>query len=145
LKSYLDASFLVSLYAPDTNSAAALHTVESASAILFITALAEVELVNALELRVFRKEASHSQVKSSLRDFQQDLLLGIFKMTPFPESVFVRARQLSQQTSSRLGTRTADILNVAAALELGADAFYSFDKQQRKLAQAVGLKLNPIP
>jgi hypothetical protein len=31
---------------------------------------------------------------------------------------------------------------VAAALELGVDVLYSFDKQQRKLARAVRLKIN---
>jgi hypothetical protein len=31
---------------------------------------------------------------------------------------------------------------VAAALELGVDCLYSFDQQQRKLAQTVHLKLN---
>jgi hypothetical protein len=36
-------------------------------------------------------------------------------------------------------------LHVAAALELGVDFLYSFDQQQRKLAQAVRLKLNRAP
>jgi hypothetical protein len=40
------------------------------------------------------------------------------------------------------GTRTADLLHVAAALELGVDWLYSFDLQQRKLAQTLRLKLN---
>ena len=53
-----------------------------------------------------------------------------------------RARELSRQTTARLGTRTADLLHVAAALEIEADCLYSFDKQQRKLARAVRLKLN---
>jgi predicted nucleic acid-binding protein len=56
--------------------------------------------------------------------------------------VFERARLLSRQTTAKLGTRTADLLHVAAALELGADYLYSFDLQQRKLAQTVRLKLN---
>jgi predicted nucleic acid-binding protein len=58
------------------------------------------------------------------------------------DAFFERARQLSRQTTAKLGTRTADLLHVAAALELGADYFYSFDRQQRKLAQSVRLKLN---
>jgi predicted nucleic acid-binding protein len=56
--------------------------------------------------------------------------------------VFDKARQLSWRTTSKLGTRTADLLHVAAALELGADYFYSFDKQQRKLAESLRLKVN---
>ena len=45
---------------------------------------------------------------------------------------------------ARLGTRTADLLHVAAALELGSDWFYSFDRQQRKLAQAAKLNVQSI-
>jgi len=63
-------------------------------------------------------------------------------LRPLPEQAFDRARQLSRQPTAHLGTRTADLLHVAAALELGVDVLYSFDKQQRKLARAVRLKIN---
>ena len=107
-----------------------------------ITPLGELEVVNALGLRVFRKEVSAAQARSSLDDFEKDLRDGILQLRPLPEQVFERARQLSRQTTARLGTRTADLLHVAAALELGVDWLYSFDKQQRKLARAVRLKIN---
>jgi predicted nucleic acid-binding protein len=48
----------------------------------------------------------------------------------------------ARQTTRKLGTRTADLLHVAAALELSADYLYTFDQQQRKLAQTVRLKVN---
>jgi len=108
---------------------------------LLIT-LAELEVVNAFGLRVFRKEASASQARSSLIDFQQDVRDGIFEVRGTTEGTIERARQLSSQTTAKLGTRTADLLHVAAALELGADYLYSFDQQQRKLARTVHLKLN---
>jgi len=50
---------------------------------------------------------------------------------------------LALETTARLGTRASDLLHVPAAIELGAESFYSFDKQQRKLAQTVKLKVNP--
>lgn len=108
----------------------------------FISALVELEVVNALELRVFRKEISSSQAKSSLRDFEKDVLGGIVQLRPLSDHAFERARGLAKQTTARLGTRTADLLHVAAALELGVDYLYSFDQQQRKLAENVRLKLN---
>jgi predicted nucleic acid-binding protein len=49
---------------------------------------------------------------------------------------------LSRKTSAKLGTRTADLLHVASALDLEAQYLFSFDKRLRKLAQVVGLKLN---
>lgn len=108
----------------------------------FVSTFGELEVVNALGLRVFRKEATAAQFQSSLADFENDLRGGIFQVRNLPETVFERARQLSQQTTAKLGTRTADLLHVAAALELGAEHLFSFDQQQRKLALAVRLKLN---
>jgi predicted nucleic acid-binding protein len=108
----------------------------------FISALVELEAVNALELRVFRKEISSSQAQSSLKHFEKDILGGILQLRPLSDQAFERACRLAKQTAARLGTRTADLLHVAAALELGVDYLYSFDQQQRKLAEVVRLKLN---
>jgi len=44
-----------------------------------------------------------------------------------------------------LGTRAVDVLHVAAALELGATGFFTFGLKQRKMAEATGLILNPVP
>jgi predicted nucleic acid-binding protein len=139
---YLDTSFLVSLYSSDVNSDTAVRVMQASKGDRLITPLGELEVVNALGLRVFRKEVSAAQAQSSLDDFENDLRDGILQLRPLPEQVFERARQLSRQTTARLGTRTADLLHVAAALELGVDWLYSFDKQQRKLARAVRLKIN---
>jgi predicted nucleic acid-binding protein len=142
LKIYADASFLISLYSPDANSAVAGQTMQASAGERYVTVFGELEVVNALQLRVFRKELSGSQVQSSLSDFEKDMRDGIFLLRPLPEQVFERAGELSRQTTARLGTRTADLLHVAAALELAADYLYSFDQHQRKLARAVGLKVN---
>ena len=99
-------------------------------------------MVNAFGLRVYRKEVSAAQAQSSITDFENDLRDGILQLRGLSEPVFERARQLSRQTTAKLGTRTADLLHVAAALELGVDCLYSFDQQQRKLARTVRLKLN---
>jgi predicted nucleic acid-binding protein len=142
LKIYVDTSFLVSLYSLDANSAVAVHTMQASRGDRFLSTLGELEVVNALELRIFRKEISHAQAQSSLDDFEKHLREGVFDIRGFVDVFFDRARQLSRQTTAKLSTRTADLLHVAAALELGANYFYSFDQQQRKLAQAVRLKLN---
>ena len=108
----------------------------------FVSTFGELEVVNAMGLRVFRKEVSASQAQASLNDFENDLRKGVFELRGLSELIFGRAHQLSRQTTAKLGTRTIDILHVAAALELGADYLYSLDNQQRKLAHAVRLKLN---
>lgn len=142
MRTYADTSFLMSLYSPDANSPTAIDTMGSSKGDHYITVLGELEMVNALELRVFRKEITVSQAQSSLKDFEGDLRNGVFQLRSLSDQVFARSRQLSRQTTARLGIRTADLLHVAAALELEIDRFYTFDRQQRKLVQAVGLKLN---
>ncbi len=139
---YLDTSFLISLYSPDINSGIAARAMHTSKGERVITTLVELEVVNALELRVFRKEVSAAQAGASVVDFEKDLLDGILRLRPLSEEVFGRARELSRQSTAKLGTRTADLLHVAAALEFGVDAVYSFDQQQRKLVRAVGLKVN---
>jgi predicted nucleic acid-binding protein len=142
LKVYVDTSFLVSLYSPDANSAAAARAMQAFPADRFVTAFGELELVNALGLRLFRKEIAAAQAKSSWKDFESDLRDGVFHLRALTELAFERALRLSRQTTPRLGTRSADVLHVAAALELSVDRLYSFDERQRKLARAVRLKLN---
>jgi predicted nucleic acid-binding protein len=109
-----------------------------------ITPLCEAEAINAFELRVFRKQITRSQAEVSLNDFTLDLRNGVIQLRPLPNIAFERARQLSRQWTAALGSRTADVLHVSAALELGISSFFSFDIQQRKVAEAVGLKLNPF-
>ena len=142
MKIYADSSFLVSLYSADSNWATATRAMQASTGECFVSTLGELEVVNAFGLRVFRKEVSAVQAQSSVVDFEEDLRDGILQLRGLSDSMFERARQLSQETTAKLGTRTADLLHVAAALELGADFLYSFDQQQRKLAHAVRLKLN---
>ncbi len=142
MKVYADPSFVVSLYSPDANSSSAARTMQASSGDRFLTTFGELEIVNAMGLRIFRKEVSPSQAQSSLLEFEKDLRDGVFQLRGLPDSVLERARQLSRQTTAKLGTRTADLLHVAAALELAVDRLYTFDLHQRKLAQTLRLRLN---
>ncbi len=142
MKVYADPSFLVSLYSPDANSPAAARAMKASSSERFVTAFGELEVVNAMGLRVFRKEISAAQSQGSIIQFENDLRDGIFQLRGLADTVFERARELSRQTTAKLGTRSADLLHVAAALVLGADCLYTFDLHQRKLARTLRLKLN---
>jgi len=133
---------LVSAYAADANFESAIQAMERAGDILLVTVFGELEVLNALELRAFRKEMSRAQVDACAVNFGRDTKAGVFDLLPIPDSAFRRARELSRQTTARLGTRASDLLHVACALELGADGFYSFDKQQKRLAESLGLTVN---
>lgn len=142
---YIDTSVLVSLYCADANSALATSLLQNVNERLLISSLCEAEAVNAFSLRQFRKEITPRQADASARHLESDLRSQVFHLASLPPEAFARTRALSRQLTPRLGTRTADLLHVAAALELGADAFFTFAVQQRKAAIAAGLKTNPAP
>ncbi len=54
------------------------------------------------------------------------------------------AERLSTSYSENLGTRSMDILHVAAAVVLGLPEFFTFDKRQAALAKAAGLKVRSL-
>ena len=142
---YLDTSLIVSLYCLDANSAAAELLLQSTKGRFLITSLVELEAVNAFGLKEFRKEITSRQAVAALHNFDKAVSAGVFQLLILPETAFARARQLSLRLTPHLGTRSADLLHVAAALELGAATLFTFDLQQRKMAEAAGLKLNPLP
>ena len=142
MKAYLDSSFLFSLYAPDDHSPAAASEIKQFRGTLILSSLTELELANALELRVFRKELTREQVDRAHAGFSTDIqaaTLTVFELEP---GTFVRAKKLIMQTTSVLGCRTADILHVGAALEAGADRLFTFDQRQKALARRMKLETN---
>ncbi len=65
-------------------------------------------------------------------------------MSYYADSSFLAfpvAAALSRRHSASVGTRSMDILHVAAAKALRADEFISFDSRQRVLAMTLGLKV----
>lgn len=141
MSAYADTSFLVSLYLPDANSPKARGAVRSAPR-LCLTPWGELELVNAIELAVFRKMVRRHQAKLVLRDFEKDRG-GYFTLTDLPPESYARAERLARRHTRSIGTRSLDILHVAAALALRASGFYTFDDRQRQLARMEGLSVLP--
>lgn len=141
---YLDSSVIFSIQARDANTRIAIGLVQSASEPLILTQLCEVEFINALCRREFQKQITHAQAQDSINDLELNLRNGVYRLLPFPESVFSRARTISRSITPILGVRAADVLHVAAAIELGANALYTFDQRQHRTAKEVGLKVNPL-
>ena len=140
MRAYADTSFLVSLYTPDANSVSAAKKMEDLRTALLLTPFGELELSNALELRVRRGELTHSEVEAARAALKDDMEKGIYARRPLPGALFERAMEITRKRTARLGTRTLDVLHVACALTLLADTFYSFDRNQKRLARAEGLK-----
>ncbi|PWU12483.1 MAG: PIN domain protein [Verrucomicrobia bacterium] len=137
---YLDTSCLVKLYYPEPDSARVAGLV--AGKTICYTQLHELEFQNALQLKVFLKGATPSQIAAANGLIQTDLLSGVL-VAPAEnwEEILAEAVKLSQNHTSRLGCRSIDILHCAAAAVVGAAEFMTGDTRQRQLAQAIGLNL----
>jgi predicted nucleic acid-binding protein len=140
LTAYADTSFIASLYVLDENSPSAAEKMARAQLPVVISALVEFEFTNAVSLRVFRHEISRSLAKASHATFARDIQDGVFLVQPITSSIFDRAKQIAKTQTPVLGTRSLDVLHVAAALVLRADRFWTFDRHQRKLAATEGFK-----
>jgi hypothetical protein len=106
------------------------------------TWLHQLELRNALRLRVFRREITAAQRDASLNTLLADLAATVLaEASPPLSGLMTEAERLSALHTGKRGTRSLDILHVAAALILGQRIFLSFDQRQRSLARAVGLQV----
>ena len=142
---YADTGFLCSLYAPDAHSPKAFHAMARQASPLAFTWIHQWEFRNALRLRVFRKEITPVERDASLNLLLADLAGGILAHSqPQLPDVMTEAERLSATHSDRLGTRSLDILHVAAALVIGSQNFLTFDLRQTKLAKAAGLKVKTL-
>lgn len=139
-----DTSFLLSYYGEDGNSERARRLRAATTQPLRIHALNDFEFVNALRLLVFRKKISAQRMAAWLEGFEADKNAGILFPTEIDANAAVRrAEILSVARTETGGNRSYDILQVAAALVLGATEIWSFDGRQRALAAAEGLKVGP--
>lgn len=108
---------------------------------LLVTSVGELEVTNAISLRVFRGEISPAASKAALALLRKDVEDGVLMVRALPAAAFERAKQLARKHTPRLGTRSLDILHVAAVLTLQAEALYTFDIRQAKLAAAESISL----
>jgi predicted nucleic acid-binding protein len=137
LSIYADTSFFVSLYLPDRYSAETERRMASKPRV-WLTPLHIAEWTHAVSQHVFRKEISLREAGQAHAELERDRETGLWLEVDLPESVWQTCTKLARQHGPKLGTRTLDSLHVAAALELGAKSFWTFDERQAKLAIAEG-------
>ena len=151
MKMYADTSFLVRLLVRDADNEAALAAHRRIGRPLLIyTAFHNLEVTNALNLRVFAVAGATSAMKRHARQDQEEaerrlkacLTKGLFLSMPTPwDAAAERAAELSSTHSQKLGARSFDLFHVAAALELHCKEFITCDLRQAALARAAGLKV----
>lgn len=142
MSAYPATGFLCSLYAPDAHSTRAAARMARQPLPLPFVWLHQLELRNALRLRVFRREITSAQREAALNLMLADLADGVLaNASPPHAAVMTEAERRSALHSEHLGTRSLDILHVASALVLGSTDFLTFDQRQSALAKAAGLKV----
>ena len=141
---FADTGFIASLYLEESTSKAADAALGTKRVPLPLTPLAALELRNAFNRAVQRQRITAAQRDALWQDVETDIASGFLILTPVPaDELHHKARQLSDRYTPTLGTRSLDLLHVAAALVLQAKVFFSFDDRQRKAAASEGLKVKP--
>ena len=144
MNAYADTGFVVTLYKLEITSERAAALMAKQTQSVRMSQLGEIEFTNALQLAVFRKDLTPREAMLKKRLFQEDVANGIFTIVPVPAAtLFAKTAELAHRHSARLGTRSLDLMHIAAALLLGAETFFSFDERQLKAAKAEGLKVKP--
>ncbi len=145
MKSYADTGFLVSLYINERTTTAANIAVRLLRRPLPLIPLAYLELRNALHLAVFRKQISEATRQAAWRRIELDLRNGIYvEEAAVSRSISTKkAARLAEKYAGTLGTRTLDLLHLAAAILLEARQLLSFDERQRQAAKREGIKVLP--
>jgi predicted nucleic acid-binding protein len=135
---YPDSSFLMSAYQIDVHTPKVLRRLTSQPSLL-VTQFHRAEIANAIFQQVFRGTLAAGAARRAFDNFDQDCAAGIWMLADHPQTVFEVCADLAVQRVGTLGVRTLDTLHVAAALELKADRFWTFDERQARLAEAEGL------
>jgi len=139
---YVDTGILTKWYLPETDSPAALALRDRFSPPAFLTSLHRLELANAWQLKIFRDELSADTVTLAREDLLADIRSGLWHAPVEPlAGIHSRAESLAESQSARLGTRSMDILHVAAAEHLNCSQFITGDQRQARLAETIGLPL----
>jgi predicted nucleic acid-binding protein len=135
---YLDTSAFLKLYIREAGSERVQAMVAGQPEPLPVWEIVEMELSNALNLKVFRGELKESEAVRQHSLFRRRQTKGLYFVPEIRRAQLVADfRELSGLTR-RLGCRTMDILHVACALQLMPKAFLTFDHRQRKLAKTTG-------
>jgi predicted nucleic acid-binding protein len=145
---YPDTSFLCALYVPQGNSSHAINYVGELLHPLTSSSLLFFEFRQSLLFQAFRHSKDWNQgfaltvARAAATALQSDVKAGLYLHEAVDwAQVHQVGERLAFQHTVAGGHRSFDILHIATALHLGAEAFLTFDVNQRTLAEAEGLRV----
>lgn len=141
---YWDTSVIIKLYFREADSHLVVRNAKAFDRSIPLTLLHKLEMTNALELKRFRGELADSQLRHITALISRHEEDGVFHrpVVALPD-IFGRAIDFSRRFTHTIGSRSLDVLHVAAASLLNSEGFFSNDYRQLELAGSAGLK--PIP
>ncbi len=141
---YADTGFLVSLYLDESTTARAQAEMASHAQAVLITDFVLLEFRNALNLAVLRKRITMAERLATWVGLERNMAQGVFiRCAVDPQRLYALGMELSDRYSSVHGTRTLNLLHVAAAMILEAKVFFTFDSRQRAAALGEGMRVHP--
>lgn len=142
---YLDTSAIVKLYFKEDRSREIAAWLETNNQAIPLTRFHELELVNAVQLKFFRGEIAAEEIELVLAKLDDHERRGVYFRPQIEWSeVLETAMDLSKRFTGSLGSRSLDILHVAAARCMGFERFLSLDTRQIQLAEHAGLTIESI-
>lgn len=141
-----DTSFLCALYRSQDNSDRALDFLDPLTQPILVTRLLIWEFRQSTRFQAFRHQQDrttgfpYTEAERMIAKLRQHLEQGVLQLVERDlGQILILAERVSKARTYSGGHRSFDVLHIAAALELDADAFLSFDGNQNTLAAAEGL------
>lgn len=102
-----------------------------------------LEVRNAIRLAVFQGLIDSRQARTQLKQLDTDLREETLIVHAPVDWIAAlrRAEQLGGAHNEMIGCRSSDLFHIAAALEMEAELFLTYDARQKGMAQAAGLKV----
>src|SRR5258708_37818035 len=97
MRSCVDDSFLVALYVLDVNSAAASAKMRRAVLPLLLTDTGKIEILNAVALRLFRKELMPTEATKVYGLFRADVEQSVLQIVPLPSPAYQLAAPIARR------------------------------------------------
>jgi predicted nucleic acid-binding protein len=146
MRYFTDTSFLCALYRLQDNSERAFSFMEKFKGEIIVSSQVLWEFRQSARFQVFRhqndkaKGFSKSEAERMIAALTANVKSGslTLKTVAWPD-VHSIAETLSAAYTMKAGHRPMDIIHLATAQHLSLKHFLTFDKNQKKLAQAEGL------
>ncbi|MFC1495117.1 type II toxin-antitoxin system VapC family toxin [Thermodesulfobacteriota bacterium] len=139
---YVDTSVIVKLYFKERYSSKVSEWIKTNNEAIPLTSMHELEFINAVNLKRFRNEITKDIAEFIFSNFKNHEEDGVYfrPSINWPE-VYQNTFDLSKEFTDKIGSRSLDIIHVAAALTLGADRFLTLDIRQEKLVSLTPMKV----